>query len=195
MAAIPVTFQGILFFSDLGVGGGPMPGGPPLGIWGPGSGFPTHPIAPGGPPPGYWGGVAPPTVTHPIAPGGLPPGYWGGVAPPYPDQGLPGAPPGYWGGVAPPYPDQGLPGAPPRPSQGGPFPTQPIVLPPYTEGGPPVQIWPSPGHPSHPIFVPPLPPPPDGEAVKLPPPDGGWGYAPATGWGYFPGSGSATPKK
>jgi hypothetical protein len=164
MAAIPVTFQGILFYSDTGVGGGPMPGGP-------------HPA-------------------HPIAPGGPPPGYWGGSAPPYPDQGLPGQPPGYWGGVAPPYPDQGLPGQPPRPSQGGPFPTNPIVLPPYQPGGPPVTIWPSPGHPSHPIVIPPPPPPPpDAEAIKPPPETGGWAYAPAYGWGYFPGtSGAATPK-
>jgi hypothetical protein len=196
MAAIPVTFQGILCFSDTGVGGGPMPGGP----------HPSHPIAPGGPPPGYWGGVAPPYpdqglpgqqpgVSHPIAPGGRPPGIWGGP-PLYPDQGLPGQPPGYWGGVAPPYPDQGLPGQPPRPSQGGPFPSNPIVLPPYQPGGPPVTIWPSPGHPSHPIVIPPPPPPPpDAEAIKPPPEAGGWAYAPAYGWGYFPGtSGAATPK-
>jgi hypothetical protein len=45
-----------------------------------------------------------------------------------PDQGLPGQPPGYWGGVAPPLP------------------THPIA-----PGGPPPQIWPSPGHPAHPI--------------------------------------------
>jgi hypothetical protein len=175
MAAVPVTFQGILFFSDVGVGGGPMPGGPPLGIW-PSPGHPAHPIAPGGPPPGYWGGVAPPLPTHPIAPGGAPPGYWGGVAPPYPDQGLPGQPPGYWGGVAPPLP------------------THPIVLPPYQPGGPPVTIWPSPGNPSHPIVIPPPPPPPT-EGGKPPPEgEGGWGYHPDYGWGYFP-VGTPGPKK
>ena len=64
MAAIPVTIVGMMSYSGLDVGGGPMPGGP----------FPSHPIAPGGPPPGYWGGVAPPLPTHPIAPGGPPPG-------------------------------------------------------------------------------------------------------------------------
>jgi hypothetical protein len=64
MAAVPVTFQGILFFSDLGVGGGPMPGGPSV----------SHPIAPGGPPPGIW--PSPGYPAHPIAPGGPPPGIW-----------------------------------------------------------------------------------------------------------------------
>jgi hypothetical protein len=141
MAAIPVTFQGILFFSDLGVGGGPMPGGPPLGIWGPTDPRPTPPIAPGGPPPGIW--PSPGHPSHPIAPGGAPPGYWGGVAPPYPDQGLPGQPP--------------------YPSQGPGFPTPPIYLPPGTIPGLkpehpiyiPPSIWPSPGVPSHPIALPP----------------------------------------
>jgi hypothetical protein len=123
MAAIPVTFQGILFFSDLGVGGGPMPGGP----------YPSHPIAPGGPPLGFWGGVAPPYVDiggpgpqprpeHPIyfPPPGQPPlGFWG----------PPDMPPGYWGG--------GMgPGVKPQPR-----PEHPIVLPPNLppqtpEGGP-----------------------------------------------------------
>jgi hypothetical protein len=62
VAAIPVTFQGILCFSDVGVGGGPMPGGP----------IASHPIAPGGPPPGYWGGVAPPHPDQGLP--GQPPG-------------------------------------------------------------------------------------------------------------------------
>jgi hypothetical protein len=118
MAAVPVTFQGILFFSDVGVGGGPMPGGPSV----------SHPIAPGGPPPGYWGGVAPPHVdhtlpgsqphpSHPIAPGG--PG------------GTPGGGLGFWGGVAPPYVDQGLP-LPPKPTEP---PPDGAVKPPPPEGG------------------------------------------------------------
>jgi hypothetical protein len=104
MAAVPVTFQGILFFSDLGVGGGPMPGGPPLGIW-PSPGVPTHPIAPGGPPPGIW--PSPGHPAHPIAPGGPPPEIW-------PSPGHP-AHPIYW----PPsiWPSPGVP-------------THPIVLPP-----------------------------------------------------------------
>jgi hypothetical protein len=67
------------------------------------------------------------------------------------------------------------------------MPTPPIYLPPYEPGGPPVTIWPSPGHPAHPIVLPPLPPPP-AEGGKPPPPDGGWGYHPDYGWGYFPGS-------
>jgi hypothetical protein len=164
-------------------------------------GVPTHPIAE--PPPGIW--PSPGHPAHPIAPGGgQPPGIWGGGNMPYPDQGLPGRPPGIWGG-APSYPDQGLPWYPGYPShpiapgggpsQGGPFPTNPIVLPPYQEGGPPVTIWPNPGHPTHPIVVPPLPPPPpDGEAIKPPPETGGWAYAPSVGWGYFPGPDAASPK-
>jgi hypothetical protein len=155
MAAIPVTFQGILFFSDLGVGGGPTPGGPPLGIW-PGPGYPAHPIAPGGQPPGIW--PSPGHPAHPIAPGGQPPGYWGGVAPPYPDQGLPGQPPS---------------------------PAHPIVLPPYLPGGPPVTIWPNPVHPAHPIVIPAPPanppegvkPPPEYGGWGYHP-DYGWGYFP-----------------
>jgi hypothetical protein len=102
--------------------------------------------------------------SHPIAPGGSPPGIWGG---------------------APPYVDIGFPGQQPHPSH-------PIVLPPVQPGGPPVQIWPSPGHPSHPIVIPPLPPPPE-EGGKPPPDSGGWGYHPDYGWGYFP-SGTPGPK-
>jgi hypothetical protein len=180
MAAVPVTFQGILFFSDVGVGGGPMPGGP----------HPSHPIAPGGSPPGYWGGVAPPYPdqglpgqppgiwpspghpSHPIAPGGQPPGIW-------PSPGHPSHPIAPGGG----------------PSQGPGFPTAPIVLPPYEPGGPPVSIWPNPGNPAHPIVLPPPPPPPDDEAIKPPPETGGWAYAPEYGWGFFPAEGSAGPKR
>jgi hypothetical protein len=80
MADVPVTLNGVLYdllgrtsqrvvfigdasYTGLGVGGGPMPGGPPLG---------------------FWGGVAPPLPTHPIAPGGPPPGIWGGANEPFP---------------------------------------------------------------------------------------------------------------
>jgi len=78
-------------------------------------------------------------------------------------------------------------------------------------GGPPPQIWPSPGKPTHPIYYPPgiwgggnepfptppivIPKPPEPfpepppEGVKPPPADGGWGYSPEHGWGYFPGTG------
>jgi hypothetical protein len=109
MAAVPVTFQGILFFSDIGVGGGPMPGGPPLSIW-PSPGVPAHPIAPGGPPPSIW--PSPGIPTHPIAPGGPPPSIW-------PSPGVPTHPwippggPGIW-----------------PPGSGIEMPTHPIVLPP-----------------------------------------------------------------
>jgi hypothetical protein len=161
-----VVIVGEIYNAGLEVGGGPiMPGGSPSHPWVPPSpGAPSHPWVP--PQPGV--------PTHPIA--GPPPGYWGGVAPPYPDQGLPGQPPGYWGGG------------------NVPMPTPPIYLPPVVPGGPPVTIWPSPGHPAHPIVTPPLPPAPDGEAVKLPPEDGGWGYAPGVGWGYFPSPGQPGPK-
>jgi hypothetical protein len=53
-----------------------------------------------------------------------------------PDQGLPGQPPGIWGGG------------------NVPMPTPPIYYPPSGGGGgggQPPGIWPSPGHPSHPI--------------------------------------------
>jgi hypothetical protein len=85
------------------VSGAAPPPQPPLGIWGPPSGFPTNPIVlppgTGGPPLGFWGGVAPPWVSHPIAPGGPPP------VPTHPIY------------------------IPVYPSQGPGFPTQPIVLP------------------------------------------------------------------
>jgi hypothetical protein len=118
MTAVPVTIVGYAYYTDLGVGGGPMPGGPsvtppiyyppaqPPGIW-PSPGHPAHPIAPGGPPP---------TVSPPI--------YY----PPYPDQGLP------------PFPAHPIaPGGPGQPPA----------------GGQPPGIWPSPGHPAHPIVLPP----------------------------------------
>jgi hypothetical protein len=165
MASIPCTFQGVLFFSDIGVGGGPILGGP------------------GGQPPGIW--PSPGHPSHPIAPGGQPPGIWGG-APPYVDIGFPGQQPGVSHPIAPG-------GQPPYPSQGPGFPTAPIVLPPYEPGGPPVTIWPSPGRPTHPIVIPPPPEnPPEG---GKPPPEGqpGWGYHPDYGWGFFP-SGTPGPK-
>jgi hypothetical protein len=192
MASIPVTIQGVMTYSDVGVGGGPMPGGPEA----------THPIAPGGPPPQVWPGpgqpahpivippdaIAPGIPTHPIVIPQPPLGIWGGgnVPMPTPPIYLPptggSVPPGYWGGIAPPLPTHPI-----APGGAPPSPTHPIVLPPIEPGGPPVQIWPSPGHPAHPIVLPPLPPPPTGsEGGKPPPPDGGWGYHPDYGWGYFP---------
>jgi hypothetical protein len=124
MAAIPVTFIGTLTYTDLGVGGGPAPGGPPVGIW-PSPGVPTPPIYyPGVPtPPIYYPGAP----AHPISPGGPPPGIWPGPGVPTPPIYYPPAPPvGIWPGPG--------------------VPTPPIYYPP-----PPVGIWPSPGTPSHPI--------------------------------------------
>lgn len=128
-------------------------------------------------------------------PGGRPPlGIWGPTDP-RPGTGLPGDQP---------YPGQGLPGNQPIAGWGPGFPTNPIVLPPVTPGGPPVQIWGpihypdqglpgAPVYPSHPIVYPPLPlEPPEGN--KPPPEGGGWGYSSEYGWGYFPGGGSAGPK-
>jgi hypothetical protein len=133
MAAIPVTIIGTMTYSDVGVGGGPMPGGPtpmppiyyppqqPPGVW-PSPGVPTHPIAPGGQPPEVWPGPGQPA--HPIAPGGAPPGIW-------PSPGYPAHPIAPGGG----------------PSQGPGFPTPPIYIP----------ITPPPDSglsPEHPIYVP-----------------------------------------
>src|SRR6516164_9892899 len=103
MAAIPVTITGILSYSGLEVGGGPMPGGPSV----------SHPIAPGGPPPEIW--PSPGYPAHPIAPGGPPP--VAGWTPPGYHPAHPIAPGGPPATVAPPiyYP---------------PFPAHPIVLPP-----------------------------------------------------------------
>src|SRR6516164_10056058 len=93
MAAIPVTIVGMMSYSGLEVGGGPIVGGPPAQpptqppptvsppiyyppeVWPPPGGpvYPAHPIAPGGPPP--VAGWTPPGYhpAHPIAPGGPPP--------------------------------------------------------------------------------------------------------------------------
>jgi hypothetical protein len=147
MAEVPVTLNGVLYdlygrttqrvvfigdasYTGLAPGGGPMPGGPPLG-------------------------------------------FWGGVAPPYPDHGLP-PPVGIW------------------PSPG--HPAHPI-----SPGGPPPGIWPSPGVPTHPIVIPPTEPPPVGEAdkdgfIKPPPAGGGWAYHEDYKWLYSPSVGSPGPK-
>jgi hypothetical protein len=122
MAEVPVTLNGMLYdllgrttqrvvfigdasYTNLGVGGGPMPGGPPLG---------------------FWGGVAPPLPTHPIAPGGPPPGIWGG-APPYPDIGGPGPQPHPEHPIVLPPVEPGGPPVQIWPSPG--HPAHPIVLP------------------------------------------------------------------
>ena len=142
---VPVMIVGELFYTSLGIGGGPIQppagGGSPPGIWGPPGPWPTPPIAPGGPPP--IAGWTPPGYhpSHPIAPGGPPP-----VATPpiyYP--------PGIW------------------PPPGGPvYPAHPIA-----PGGPPPGIWgPTDPRPTHPIVIPMPPveiPPPEGggEGKKL----------------------------
>jgi hypothetical protein len=138
MASIPVTIQGVMTYSDVGVGGGPMPGGP----------GPAHPIAPGGAPPEVWPGPGAPT--HPIAPGG-------GPAHPIvipPDAISPGVPshPIY---LPPPTPGHPI-FIPPDAIAPG-VPSHPIVLPPPTPGHP-IVIPPdaiSPGVPAHPIELPP----------------------------------------
>lgn len=136
MAEVPVTMNGVLFdlygrttqrvvfigdasLTGLGVGGGPMPGGPPLGFWGGvAPPLPTHPIAPGGPPPGIW--PSPGVPTHPIAPGGPPPGIWGGGNEPFPTPPIPIYP---GGSPNPPEPPTGTPDEDgfikPPPAEGG----------------------------------------------------------------------------
>jgi hypothetical protein len=167
MAAIPVMIQGVMVFSDLGVGGGPMPGGP-------------------GVPPGYWGGVAPPHVdigfpmpqpptgqppvypAHPIAGGPWPSHPIAGPQPPQPQ------PPGIWPGPKPPYVDIGGPG--PQPT-----PTPPIYFPP-PGSQPPLGIWGGPfdpPRPTHPIVLPPNLPP---ETPETGPIDWKVGWTPTTGW-------------
>lgn len=84
MASIPVNIQGTMTFSDVGIGGGPMPGGsnPPyvdIGFPGPQPPRPIIPGGPGSPPLEIWG----PITNYPDAgfPGpqpGKPPQIWGG---------------------------------------------------------------------------------------------------------------------
>jgi hypothetical protein len=178
MAAIPVTFTGVMWYPDLSVGGGPMPGGP----------HPSHPIAPGGPPLGFWGGYRPPYVDA------GPPG-------PQPPSGAHPAHPiwrpdlGFWGGRPPPYVDIGGPGPQPHPEHPIYFPPEgskpplgfwgPPQMPPgFWGGGMGPGVKPQP-HPEHPIVLPPNLPP------EIPPPEGGgpatpidWkvAWTPTTGW-------------
>ena len=89
MASIPIQITGVLTYTGLEIGGGPMPGGPSV----------MPPIA--YPPPG--GSGQPPGIWH--DPGGYrPPGIWGGpIRPGDPSWG--GQPPGIWhdpGGYRPP---------------------------------------------------------------------------------------------
>lgn len=123
-----------------------------------------------------------------IPPDQPPPGGGGPVDPGY---GQPAPPDVIWGGRPP--GGGGWPGWGPPPAWWPGAPSHPI----------PPTIWPNPGHPAHPIVIPPTPidPPPDsgnggsGEGpVKPPPATGGWGYWTEYGWGFFP-AGSAGPKK
>src|SRR5262252_8128068 len=156
MASIPVTIVGVMTYTGLEVGGGPMPGGP--------SGPPPWGIQL--PPLGTWGGVAPPYPSHPIAPGGPSgPPPWGISLPP----GGPGQPPlGIWGGG------------------NVPMPTPPIYLPPGTipdlKPEHPIYIPPAaPGVPAHPIV---LPPPGSSEPPEvLEHWQAKTYWSPATGWG------------
>jgi hypothetical protein len=54
----PVTIVGEGYLTGVGVGGGPMPGGPPLGMWGPITEYPDagFPGPQPGQPPHIWGG-------------------------------------------------------------------------------------------------------------------------------------------
>jgi hypothetical protein len=143
MASIPVTIIGTMTYSDVGVGGGPMPGGP----------APSHPIAPGGPPPGIWGGRPPAYVD--IGPPAPQPGPSHPIVIP-PDAVAPGVPshPIY----IPVYPAHPI-VIPPGAIAPG-VPTHPIVLPPPAPAHP-IVIPPDaiePGVPAHPIVLPPVPP-------------------------------------
>lgn len=143
------TFVGLAVTTGLGIGGGPMPGGPPLGIWGPTDPRPGNPISgipglPGGPgqQPGIWG-PNDPRPSNPISgipglpggPGQQPGGggngggvgSWRWVYSPFygwvldPGAGGKPQPPGGGSGGQP-YPDQSLPEPQPHPDQSLPEP-------------------------------------------------------------------------
>jgi len=104
--AVGGTLEGSMHLTGLGVGGGPMPGGPP--------GVPAHPIYN---PPGIWGPTdprpMPPIYLPPGSGPGEPPGIWGPSDPrptppiviPRPPPEAPNPPPG--GGAKPPPPEGG----------------------------------------------------------------------------------------
>src|SRR4029077_14148501 len=127
MASIPVTIQGVMSYSGPEIGGGPMPGGPPLGIWG------------GRPPYVDIGGPAPqPHPEHPIV---IPPDAIGPGVPTHPIY-IP---------VYPAHPIVIPPGA-----IGPGVPTHPIYLPPPVPAHP-IVLPPgaiSPGVPTPPIVLP-----------------------------------------
>jgi hypothetical protein len=141
MAAVPVTFDGVLYdlygrttqrvifigqasLTGLGVGGGPIyPEAPPPGGGGGPPGQPIHPI---------WG----PPGFNPPGPG-MPPGIWGGPIMPPPGGGG-GGPPG-----RPTFPIWGPPGIELPPGSGYPpvagHPLPPT--PPGTEPPKPIENW------------------------------------------------------
>lgn len=142
-------------------------------------------------PPGIW--PSPGYPAHPIAPGGPPPtvqhpiilppnSIWPGV-PAHPIVIIP--PGSIWPGVPthpivlPLPPEAG--GEPPSiwPSPG--HPAHPIA-----PGGPPPSVWPGPGYPAHPIVLPPdRPTDPPIEPPTIPPDAGGnwqWGWNRESGW-------------
>jgi hypothetical protein len=84
-----VTITGMASIAGLSVGGGPMPGGPGLGIWGPNDPRPSNPISgiPGLP--GYEPPRPPLVIWGPNDPRPSNPIYW---------PGFPGQPPGGGGG-------------------------------------------------------------------------------------------------
>jgi hypothetical protein len=161
MPVLDACFVGKIYLPEIG--GGPMPGGPPLGIWGgggvgnyPDAGFPgpqpgrpvrpTHPIY--YPPTGIWGGGGVgnyPDAGFPGPQPGGPIGIWGGGGVGnYPDAGFPGPQPGgpigiWGGGGVGNYPDAGFPGPQPGgpvyPTTGPGFPSYPIYIPPGSSGG------------------------------------------------------------
>jgi len=180
MAGVPVTIVGELYYSSLGIGGGPVIPPAPPGVVSPPIYYP--PVI--SEPPGPW-------PTHPIhLPPAQPPVIWppaGVVSPPiyYPPE-ISG-PPGPW--PQPPF----HPGGPPLGIWGGgnvPMPTPPIYLPPGTIPGlkpeHPIYIPPSggvPGVPAHPIVLPPPGSPPDQKPEVLENWDVKTYWLPTTGWG------------
>lgn len=172
MAGVKVTFVGEMFYTGYGVGGGPMPGGPPLGIWG-GGGVGNYPDA-GFPGPQPGGPVYP---SHPIY---YPPGVWHPTFPTNPivvPPGYGGPPLGIWGGGGVGnYPDAGFPG----PQPGGPvYPSHPIFYPPV--------IW-DPSRPANPIVNPGDPnhpgegQPGNGQGERVPKIEWKTAWSPSTGW-------------
>jgi hypothetical protein len=188
MASIPVTIVGSMTYSGLEVGGGPMPGGPPVEIW-PSPGHPAHPIVI--PPDAIGPGVPthpiyiPVYPAHPIV---IPPGSLAPGVPTHPIV-LPPPVPAHPIVIPPDAISPGVPAhpivlPPPPVISGGPGSLPPWVMPPIyyppDSGGSPPGIWGGPGSlppwPMPPIALPPgeIPPPGNGNSPTHPiylPPD------------------------